>query len=99
MQAKALQQAHVKAAVPLAAMSALAISSPPCRVGFSWTRTAAHSLLDRQGHNAHMTIKSEAPATACGARQRVAKPWTIKRKNTRSDATSARWRFVRSNVT
>jgi AraC-like DNA-binding protein len=70
VQAKVLQQAHVQAAILLAAMSALAIFSAPYRVGFSSTRTAAHSLLDRQVHNAHMTIKSEGPAAAGGATRR-----------------------------
>jgi hypothetical protein len=59
MQAKALQQARVKAATVLAAMSALGISSAPYRVGFPWTRAAVHSLLDRLVHIAHMRIKSE----------------------------------------
>jgi hypothetical protein len=68
MQAEALQQVRVKAAILVAAISALAVFSAPCRVGFSWTRTAAQSFLDRAVHNAYMTIKSEAPATAIGTR-------------------------------
>jgi hypothetical protein len=70
MQAKVLQQAHVKAAILLAAMSALAIFSAPYRVGFSSTRTAAHSLLDRLVHSAHITTKSEGPAAAGGVTRR-----------------------------
>jgi hypothetical protein len=66
MQATTLQQAGVKTAILLAAMSALAIFSAPCRVGFFSTRTAAHRLLDRQVHNAHMTATSAASATASG---------------------------------
>jgi metal-dependent amidase/aminoacylase/carboxypeptidase family protein len=87
MQAKAPQQARVKAAILLGAMSAPAIFSTPCTMGFPWTRTAAHSLLNRLLHNAHMTIKSEAPATACGVRQRDAKSCSIKRKDTQSGST------------
>jgi hypothetical protein len=70
MQAKVPQQAHAKAAILLAAMSALAIFSVPYRVGSSSTRTAAHSLLDRQVHSAHMTVKSAAPAAAGGGTRR-----------------------------
>jgi hypothetical protein len=70
MQATTLQQAGVKAAILLAAMSALAIFSAPCRVGFSSTRTTAHRLLDRQVHNAHMTVTSAPPASATKGAQR-----------------------------
>jgi hypothetical protein len=88
MQAKALQQARVKAAVLLAAVSALAIFSAPYRVGFSWTRAAAHSFLDRLVHSAHMTIRSEGAPTARGGSGDTAKACSIKRKDTQSGSTS-----------
>ena len=69
VQAKGLPRACVKAAMLLAAINALAILAAPCTVGFSWTRTAAHSLLDRQVRNAHMRVKSQAAPTASGGAQ------------------------------
>ena len=65
-QARALRQARVKAASLLAAISKLAIFPGPRRAGIPRTRSAADSLLDRLLHDAHMPMKSEAPATASG---------------------------------